>query len=100
GCLRRPTAVDLPLRPLQSHDQRGAPAMSSPKRQAAPPPGDTGHKLLLVEDDQALRTLLRTTLIKEGYAVVEAADRREGLALLEEHPDIAVAIIDLGLPPV
>jgi DNA-binding NtrC family response regulator len=74
--------------------------MSSPKRQPDPQPGGENHKLLLVEDDKALRTLLRTTLIKEGYAVVEAADRREGLALLEEHPDIAVAIIDLGLPPV
>lgn len=74
--------------------------MSSPKRPPEPQAGGESHKLLLVEDDKALRTLLRTTLIKEGYDVVEAADRREGLALLEEHPNIAVAIIDLGLPPV
>ena len=58
------------------------------------------HKLLLVEDDSALRTLLRTALQKQGYAVEEAANCNDGLTLLTEHPDIAVAIVDLGLPPV
>lgn len=60
---------------------------------------DTEHKLLLVEDDSALRTLLRTALQKEGYAVVEASNRRKALDLLQAHEDIAVAIVDLGLPP-
>lgn len=61
-------------------------------------PDRSGH-ILLVEDDQALRTLLRTTLQQAGYSTTEASNRREGLAQLQSHADISVAIVDLGLPP-
>lgn len=56
-------------------------------------------RLLLVEDDPALRAGLRSSLAAAGYAVDEAGDGREALHLgLHEAYDAAV--LDLGLPVV
>ncbi len=53
--------------------------------------------LLLVEDQEDIRTALADILSCEGYAVCEAANRSEGLALLRaQKPDLA--IIDYSLP--
>ena len=54
-------------------------------------------RLLLVEDDQLLRTTLKADLERAGYAVDCAADGEQGEFLgSTEHYDIAV--LDLGLP--
>ncbi len=37
-------------------------------------------RILLIDDDQLLRTALRLSIEKSGYEVVEAGDGREGLA--------------------
>jgi two-component system KDP operon response regulator KdpE len=53
--------------------------------------------ILVVEDEPPIRRLLRNTLGVQSYRVLEAADGREGLALVREaRPDIV--ILDLGLP--
>ena len=53
--------------------------------------------VLIVDDDAAIRRLLRNTLEREGYAVVEAMDGREALAqAAAAHPD--AVLLDLGLP--
>ncbi len=54
-------------------------------------------RLLIIEDDPALRASLATSLAKEGYAVEVAADGVEGLYMAAEFP-LDAAIIDLGLP--
>jgi two-component system, OmpR family, response regulator PhoP len=54
-------------------------------------------RLLLIEDDVALRQGLKRQLEAEGYRVDEAADGEEGLFLAREYP-IDLAIVDLGLP--
>lgn len=54
-------------------------------------------RLLLAEDEQALRESLTAQLQKNGYAVDGAADGREALWLAGEY-DYDLAIIDLGLP--
>ena len=54
-------------------------------------------RLLLVEDDPALRAQLRTALVEAGYVVDEAADGREALHLGDTEPFDAV-LLDLGLP--
>lgn len=54
-------------------------------------------RLLLVEDDTALRDHLQARLRKEGYAVDAASDGEEGEYYALEYP-IDLAIIDLGLP--
>lgn len=54
-------------------------------------------RLLLVEDDAALRTGLNRQLEADGYRVEQAADGAEGLFLAQEYP-FDLAIVDLGLP--
>lgn len=71
------------------------PAQSTePMLQAEQPPC-----ILLVEDDSALRQTLAASLSARGYRVAEAESRNSALALLAEQADIAVMILDLGLPP-
>jgi DNA-binding NtrC family response regulator len=55
---------------------------------------------LLVEDDPVLRMMLRNMLESEGYEVAEAESRTDALGKLALQQQIAVAIVDLGLPPV
>ena len=53
--------------------------------------------ILIVDDEAQIRTLLRTTLVRSGYAVVEAGTAREALNALEiDKP--RVVLLDLGLP--
>ena len=54
-------------------------------------------RLLLVEDDAALRLPLARQLEAEGYRVDQAGDGEEGLFLAQEYP-FDLAIVDLGLP--
>jgi two-component system, OmpR family, alkaline phosphatase synthesis response regulator PhoP len=55
------------------------------------------RKLLIVEDEESIRFLLRQNMEYEGYDVLEAADGAEGLRLAEESaPDLI--LLDLMLP--
>jgi two-component system response regulator PhoP len=56
-------------------------------------------RLLLIEDDDALRQGLARQLEAEGYRVDQAADGADGLFLAQEYP-FDLAIVDLGLPKV
>ena len=54
-------------------------------------------KILVVDDDAAIRRLLRSTLIRADYAVVEAEDAKGTLRQAAvEHP--SAVLLDLGLP--
>jgi two-component system KDP operon response regulator KdpE len=54
-------------------------------------------KILVIEDDAAIRRLLRAALQRAGHKVLEAATAREGLSLVDiEKPEIV--LLDLGLP--
>jgi two-component system KDP operon response regulator KdpE len=54
-------------------------------------------KILIVDDEPQIRTLLRATLTRAGYAIVEAATAREALnAKSIDKPDLV--LLDLGLP--
>ncbi|WP_028640359.1 response regulator [Novosphingobium acidiphilum] len=53
--------------------------------------------VLVIEDDAAIRRLLQTALIREGYRVIEAIDARAAMASLSiDKPD--AVLLDLGLP--
>jgi two-component system response regulator PhoP len=54
-------------------------------------------RVLVVEDEAALRETLRTRLAEAGFTVDLAADGNEGLFAGSEYP-LDVAIVDLGLP--
>lgn len=58
---------------------------------------DTAKKILLVEDDQDIATLLQLNLQDEGYQIVNIADGNKALILLENYIWDAV-ILDLMLP--
>jgi two-component system KDP operon response regulator KdpE len=53
--------------------------------------------ILVVDDEVAIRRLLRNTLERAGYAVAEARDGREALAQATAAQPAAV-LLDLGLP--
>lgn len=55
------------------------------------------QRVLLVDDEENIRMLVRFNLEKAGYEVIEAGDGKQALALARnETPDIA--ILDLMLP--
>jgi len=54
------------------------------------------HRLLVVEDDADLRSVLRRGLAEEGFAVTAVADGASALAASGAEPDALV--IDIGLP--
>ncbi len=66
-------------------------AVTSRQRHAADPP------ILLVEDKDSLRAMLRHALEAQGHTVIEARDQREAVAALQTaYP--AVVLSDLRLP--
>lgn len=55
--------------------------------------------ILVVDDEPAIRRLLRTSLSSQGFQVLEAADGKHALAEIERsQPDLV--ILDLGLPDI
>ncbi len=55
-------------------------------------------KILVVDDESRIRKLVRDFLVREGYAVLEAADGLEALDLFYENKDIALIILDVMMP--
>ena len=55
-------------------------------------------KILVVEDESAIRSFIAVNLRRQGYDLVEAASGEEALAVMEQQQDIAVAILDVMLP--
>ncbi len=54
-------------------------------------------RIMVVDDEQTILSLLKQTLEPEGYEVVVAADGRSALALLEERkPDLV--LLDIMMP--
>ncbi len=60
---------------------------------------DRSARILLVDDEQAIQTLLSYPLRKEGYDVVQATDGRQALDRFEEQP-FDLVVLDLMLPKV
>ncbi|QKY71236.1 response regulator transcription factor [Lentibacillus sp. CBA3610] len=53
--------------------------------------------VLIVEDEDILREVVKDYLLDAGYEVLEAVDGNEALAIFEEH-DIHLIILDIMLP--
>lgn len=55
------------------------------------------HKVVVVDDEPAIRRLLRAALERAGYAVVEVGSAKEALSAVSiDRPD--AVLLDLGLP--
>ena len=53
--------------------------------------------ILVVDDEREIRTVVKSILELEGYAVVTAVNGRSALAMVEEHqPDLV--ILDITMP--
>ncbi len=60
---------------------------------------ENGLRVLVVDDERAIRRYLRAALNSQGYAVFEAGTGQEALhAVVADRPDLI--ILDLGLPDV
>ena len=55
-------------------------------------------RALVLDDSRAMRMILGRILREIGYDVVDAADGREGLAVLREGPLPEIALIDWNMP--
>jgi len=58
-----------------------------------------GHEtVLIVEDADGLRHLIRLLLTRQGYTVLAAANAGEARVLFDQHPAIAVILTDVVMP--
>ncbi len=65
----------------------------------ASPPRGTGQTVLVVDDEEAVRQVLRGTLEKAGYRVLTAANGKEALSVYAaQGRQIAVVVIDMTMP--
>jgi PAS domain S-box-containing protein len=60
-------------------------------------PAAAPRPVLVVEDDEGTRQVLRKSLTKQGWAVAEAADGREALRRVAEQPP-GLILLDLMMP--
>lgn len=73
-------------------------AVEQPRPVSEPPRGQ-GETILVVEDEEAVRSLVRRTLEDAGYKVVEAVDGKEGLnRVLAADPQVGLVLCDVVLP--
>ncbi len=59
--------------------------------------GDVSSRILVVEDDERIRSSLRLVLEDEGHLVAEAGSGEEALGMINRHP-VDLALIDVMLP--
>jgi type II secretory ATPase GspE/PulE/Tfp pilus assembly ATPase PilB-like protein/CheY-like chemotaxis protein len=76
------------------------PAAEAPAGAMARPPGapgEAGATVLLADDDQQMRRLVRGVLEREGFTVLEASDGIEALDSLAQHA-VDLLILDHDMP--
>ena len=55
-------------------------------------------RVLVIDDSRAVRMIIGSILGELGMDVVEAADGRQALAMLEENPDVELMLVDWNMP--
>jgi signal transduction histidine kinase len=72
---------------------------AAPAEPAPPPAGRATQTILLVEDEDMLRSLMREILETEGYKVLEACDGSQALQVFEGHSEaIDLLVTDVVMP--
>lgn len=82
---------------LQLPQGQPAPAAEPADSPAAEEQGG-GQLVLLVEDEEAVRKIIRLQLVDLGYAVLEADNGMEALTLLQQVPQIRHLVSDVVMP--
>ena len=57
-------------------------------------------KVLILEDEENIRSFVVINLQRAGYETLEAATGNEALELLKDNPDVDVAVLDIMLPDI
>jgi two-component system response regulator AtoC len=117
GQLTRPEALQQSMQPYESawavssalrtikgvntnlllrHDRYHG--LMSTKPEGNDPPVAGSHSILVIDDEEGLRHLLRLILERRGYRVVDAADGAAGLEALERHPEVRIVLCDIRMP--
>jgi len=79
----------------------GAPEEPDPgRRQAKPAAAAGGVRVIVTEDDVAVRRLVSSVLRHAGYDVLEATDGAEALAVLDRAAEVHLLVTDLVMPGV
>ena len=55
-------------------------------------------RALVVDDSRTVRSIVGKTLRDEGLEVLEAANGREGLDRLRQHPGVNLILVDWNMP--
>lgn len=58
----------------------------------------TDNVILVVDDEQRMRKLVKDFLTKQGFRVLEAADGEEAVDVFLENKDIVLVILDVMMP--
>ncbi|WP_405116162.1 response regulator transcription factor [Paenibacillus sp. FSL K6-1217] len=53
--------------------------------------------ILIVEDENILREIMKDYLLEEGYRVIEAIDGKQAISLFQEH-EVDLILLDIMLP--
>ncbi|MDD4524769.1 MAG: response regulator transcription factor [Lachnospiraceae bacterium] len=56
------------------------------------------QKILVVDDEERMRKLVRDFLFRDGFDVLEAGDGEEALELFDKQEDISLIILDVMMP--
>ncbi len=75
-----------------------APRGTPPSREAVPPPASGRRRILLAEDEAAIRTLLRRVLERAGYDVVEAPHGGAALEIVRSDVPLDLLLTDAAMP--
>ncbi|MEO8900852.1 MAG: ATP-binding protein [Polyangiaceae bacterium] len=82
--------VYLPRMDVQAVEGPGAPTPA--------PPSATGERVLLIEDEPAVRSVIERTLGLSGYRVTSASSGEAGLHAAETQPPFDLLITDAVMP--
>jgi DNA-binding response OmpR family regulator len=55
-------------------------------------------KIILADDEERWRLIVRDFLEQEGYTVLEASNGLEAVSLLRSNPDAALVVLDIMMP--
>ena len=87
--------VRLPAHAARSSSPAARPAAR--RRAAAASPGAGRNRVLVIDDEETVRDLMRRFLAREGFEVVTAADGAEGLALARDLRPVLITL-DVLMP--
>ena len=55
-------------------------------------------KVLIVDDEELIRNIIKDYCLNEGYSIVEAQDGLEAIEQFKKHSDIDIIVLDIMMP--